>query len=124
MTLSPADLITHVSALWSSPDPEELAGHFTEDACYHNVPMAPVHGRDAIREFIVGFLAAFEGIDFHIHRQVSDGAVVMNERTDVLRRKDGGEVTVPVMGLFEIVDGKIALWRDYFDLAPIAGVFA
>ena len=106
------------------PDPEELASYFTEDAVYHNIPMAAVQGRAAIKEFIAGFLAAFDGIDFQIHRQVSDGAVVMNERTDVMHRKGGGEVPLPVMGVFEVVDGQIAAWRDYFDMAAITSAFS
>ncbi len=32
----------------------------------------------------------------------------MNERTDVMRRKGGGEVPLPVMGVLEVVDGQIA----------------
>jgi limonene-1,2-epoxide hydrolase len=35
----------------------------------------------------------------------------------VLRRRDGSEISVPLMGVFEIADGKIATWRDYFDTA-------
>jgi len=35
----------------------------------------------------------------------------------VLRRKDGVEISVPIMGVFEIDAGKIATWRDYFDTA-------
>ena len=49
---------------------------------------------------------------------------VMNERTDVMRRKDGGEIPLPVTGVFEVVDGKIAAWRDYFDLATVTSAFA
>jgi limonene-1,2-epoxide hydrolase len=85
--------------------------------------MDPVQGREAIKEFIAGFTAAFDGIDFQIHRQISDGNVVMNERTDVMRRKDGGEIALPVTGVFEIVDGKIAKWCDYFDLATVTSAF-
>jgi limonene-1,2-epoxide hydrolase len=59
-----------------------------------------------------------------VHRQVSDGTVVMNERTDVLRRKDGGEVSLPVMGVFEIQNDRIAVWRDYFDMAAITKAFS
>ena len=81
--------------------------------------MEPVQGREAIKQFIAGFVAAVDGIDFKVHRQVSDGTVVMNERTDVMRRKDGGEVALPVMGVFEVQDDKIAAWRDYFDMAAI-----
>ncbi len=124
MTRSADELVTEFCNLWSSPDPEALAAYFTEDAVYHNIPMEPVQGRDAIRQFIAGFVAAVDGIEFKVHRQVSAGAVVMNERTDVMHRKDGGEVPLPVMGVFEVRDGQIAAWRDYFDLATITKAFS
>jgi limonene-1,2-epoxide hydrolase len=92
MTRSADDLVTEFCGKWASPDPEELAGYFTDHAVYHNIPIEPVQGREAIKEFIAGFLAAFDGIDFNVHRQVSNGTLVMNERTDVMRRKDGGEI--------------------------------
>ncbi|HVV13680.1 limonene-1,2-epoxide hydrolase family protein [Amycolatopsis sp.] len=118
MSTSDEDLVTEFCANWSSPDPGVLAGYFTPDAVYHNIPMEPVHGRDAIREFIENFLKGFDGIDFEIHRQVSGGGFVLNERTDSLRK--GTTVTpLPVMGSFQIVDGRIAAWRDYFDLNTI-----
>ena len=124
MTRSPDDVVTEFCAKWTKPDPEELAGYFTEDAVYHNIPMDPVVGRGAIKDFIAGFTAGFDGIDFRVHRQVSGGNVVMNERTDVMRRHDGKEVALPVTGVFEVVDGQIAAWRDYFDLATVASAFA
>jgi limonene-1,2-epoxide hydrolase len=40
----------------------------------------------------------------------------MTERTDRFLI-NGQELALPVMGAFEIKDGKIAKWRDYFDLA-------
>ncbi|CAM2856503.1 limonene-1,2-epoxide hydrolase family protein [Prescottella defluvii] len=116
------DLVTEFCGAWSDPDPVVLASYFTEDAVYHNIPMAPVKGRDEIREFIAGFVAAFEGIDFRIHKQVASGGIVMNERTDVLRGL-GKETPLPVMGVFEVVDGKIAAWRDYFDMGAITAAF-
>ena len=124
MTPSPAEVVTEFCKLWASPDPDQLAGYFTEDAVYHNIPMEPVTGREAIKQFIAGFTAAFDGIDFQIHRQITDGSLVMNERTDVMHRKDGGEIPLPVMGVFEVVDGQIAAWRDYFDMATVTSAFA
>ena len=123
MTHSPDELVTEFCKKWLTADPDELAGYFTEDAVYHNIPMEPVHGREAIKEFIAGFTAGFDGIDFQVHRQISDGNVVMNERTDVMHRKDGGEIPLPVTGVFEVVDGRIAAWRDYFDLATVTSAF-
>jgi limonene-1,2-epoxide hydrolase len=124
MTRSADELVTEFCNLWSSPNPEKLAGFFAEDAVYQNIPMDPVQGRDAIRQFIVGFVAAVTGIDFDVHRQVSYGTIVMNERTDVMHRKDGGEVRLPVMGVFEVRDDRIVAWRDYFDLATITKAFS
>ena len=123
MKHSPDEVVTEFCKKWLTADPDELAGYFTEDAVYHNIPMAPVQGREAIKEFIAGFTAGFDGIDFQVHRQISDGNVVMNERTDVMRRKDGGEIPLPVTGVFEVVDGRIAAWRDYFDLATVTSAF-
>lgn len=124
MTRSADDLVTEFCARWASPDPDELAGYFTEDAVYHNMPMQPVQGRQAIKEFIAGFLGAFDGIDFNVHRQISDGTLVMNERTDVMRRKDGQTFPLPVMGVFEVRDDRIAAWRDYFDMEAITSAFS
>jgi limonene-1,2-epoxide hydrolase len=124
MTQTPDELVTEFCKKWASPDPAELAGYFTDDGVYHNIPMDPVQGPDAIKEFIAGFTAAFDGIVFQVHRQIRDGNVVMNERTDVMRRKDGGEIALPVAGVFEIVDGKIAKWSDYFDTATVTKAFA
>ena len=124
MTRSADEVVTEFCKLRTSPDPEQLAGYFTEEAIYHNIPTDPVQGREAIKEFIAGFTAAFDGIDFQVHRQLSDGNLVMNERTDVMRRKGGGEIPPPVSGVFEVVDGKIAAWRDYFDMATITSAFS
>ncbi|GAC1410999.1 MAG: hypothetical protein NVSMB60_32740 [Mycobacterium sp.] len=110
MTRSADEVVTEFCKKWASPDPEELASYFTEDGVYHNIPMDPVQGPAEIKEFIAGFTAAFDGIDFQVHRQICDGTsgsgLVMNERTDVMRRKGGGEIALPVMGVFEVVDGK------------------
>lgn len=124
MTRSADELVTEFCRLWSSPDPEELARHFTEDAVYHNIPMEPVLGREKIKEFIAGFVTAIDRIDFNVHRQISDGPVVMNERTDVIRGKDGGETPLRVMGVFEVQNDRIAAWRDYFDPAGIISIFS
>jgi limonene-1,2-epoxide hydrolase len=124
MTRSADELVTEFCKLWASPDPDELASYFTEDAVYHNIPMEPVQGRQAIKEFIAGFLAAFDGIDFNVHRQVSNGTLVMNERTDVMRRKGGGTFPLPVMGVFEVQNDRIVAWRDYFDMAAITSAFS
>ena len=124
MTTEPAELVTEFCALWAEPDLETILSYFTEDAVYHNIPMAPAEGLAAIRELLPMMLDGMEGIDFIVHRQVANGNLVMNERTDVMRRTNGGRVELPVMGTFEVRDGRIAAWRDYFDLATVTAGLA
>jgi limonene-1,2-epoxide hydrolase len=103
---------------WSRLDPEELTGYFTDDAVYHNMPLAPLEGKDAIRAFLTGFLAGATSAEFRIGHLVADGDVVLTERVDAFSI-GGREIAVPVMGTFELRDGKIGAWRDYFDMAAV-----
>ena len=57
-----------------------------------------------------------DSIEFETHRQTCTGNVVMNERTDRFHIGDA-VVSIDVAGVFEVgADGRIVLWRDYFDL--------
>lgn len=123
MSRSPAELVTQFCALWSTADAVKIAESLAEDAVYHNIPMEAVRGREAIRAFIEGFFATLDGIDFVVHRQVADGNVVFNERTDIMRTKAGRTVELPVAGVFEIADDKIVAWRDYFDMNALTQAF-
>lgn len=120
--MNPDAVVTEFCARWADADADTLTAYFTEDAVYHNIPMAPVVGKAAIRDFLGGFIGQFGGIDFRVHHQTSNGSVVMNERTDVFTM-GGTTIELPVMGVFEVTeDGKIAGWRDYFDMAPLAAL--
>jgi limonene-1,2-epoxide hydrolase len=117
----PGELVTSFCAQWGTGDYDSLLEYFAADAVYHNIPMEPLQGVEEIKGFLESFSAMAQSIDFVIHRQVVSGNVVMNERTDTLRMHDGTAVNLPVMGTFEIEDGKIAAWRDYFDMGQFTG---
>ncbi|TSD46362.1 limonene-1,2-epoxide hydrolase [Rhodococcus sp. KBS0724] len=116
--MTPDTLVTEFCKEWADADIAKIVDYFTDDIVYHNIPMEPVVGREAVRAFIEQFVGAFGNIDYQVKRQVANGSVVMNERVDVFAI-NGAEVALPVMGVFEIRDGKISAWRDYFDMAPI-----
>jgi limonene-1,2-epoxide hydrolase len=64
------------------------------------------------------WLKVTEQLGVEIHRQVSDGQVVMHERTDRFSY-EGREHTLPVCAVFEIENGRIAAWREYFDRSTL-----
>ena len=110
-----ADLVRRFCAAWADGDYEALLEYFTPDAVYHNIPLDPVKGVDAIRATIGGFSGGVDKIEFRVLNLVADGDVVLTERVDVFVIGDRS-IELPVMGAFELRDGKIAAWRDYFDL--------
>ena len=121
---SPIDLVRKFCAAWSdNVRAPELAAFFTEDAVYHNIPLAPVIGRQAIENNIVSFIRpgapGIEAIQFRIINIAANGPVVMTERVDVFKLPDRS-FEMPVMGIFEVRDGKISAWRDYFDVSQFA----
>jgi limonene-1,2-epoxide hydrolase len=111
-----SDVVDRFCASWSAGDLEAILAFFTPDAVYHNIPMDPVEGVDAIRATIGGFFGMVEKIEFRVRNSTASGNVVMNERVDAFITADK-TMELPVMGVFEVTDeGKIAAWRDYFDL--------
>lgn len=84
-----------------------------DDLVYQNVGLPTIHGRHrAIKLF-----RQMEGkarFEVKIHRIAADGPAVLTERTDALIF---GPLRLQfwVCGVFEVYDGRITLWRDYFD---------
>lgn len=101
---------------WSTLDAVKLSSYFTEDGCYHNIPLGPVHGRDNVRELMEGFLSTWTATDWEIINLLGSGDIVVAERLDKTKTADGG-VDLPCVGIFEMEGGKIKMWRDYFDMA-------
>ncbi len=102
-------------AAWSRMDFDAVIGALSEDVIYHNIPMQPLHGRDAVRSYLKKAWR-FDSVDWRLLNIAADGSVVLTERVDNFVI-GGRPVSLPVMGAFEVADGRITAWRDYFDLA-------
>jgi limonene-1,2-epoxide hydrolase len=85
-----------------------------EDCYYDNVPVGDMRGHEKMLEVLGPMFASKGPVQFEVHRQACTGNIVMNERTDRFVMK-GKEIAIPVAGIFEVENGKITFWRDYFD---------
>jgi limonene-1,2-epoxide hydrolase len=101
-------------------DIDTVIGFFAEDAVYHNMPLEPIVGRTAIAASIVGYTTPASRLEW-IMPNIAETAsgTVLTERVDkFFMGAPGAEkwIALPVMGAFELKDGQITAWRDYFDL--------
>jgi len=115
MASSAEKIVTEFLAAWPRKNVDELMGYFADDAVYHNIPVPPVEGADAIRKTFEGFLGAFS-IVLEVVNIASSGERVFTERVDRFEM-NGRRFDLPVNGVFELRGGKIVSFRDYFDLA-------
>jgi limonene-1,2-epoxide hydrolase len=100
-------------AAWNRLDEARIYALLADDVVYHNMPLRPVQGREAVRAHLAEW--PVDACEWELLNIAARGNVVLTERVDRFRRGED-RIVVPVMGAFEVADGLITHWRDYFDL--------
>jgi limonene-1,2-epoxide hydrolase len=112
----PSEVVNRLFAAWRKPvDPATIAGMFTVDGVWHNMMNEPLVGRDQIEHALTAMTRDVDDVEFRVLTWASNGHVLLVERVDWIAYRDGARVGLPVTGVFEIADGQIASWRDYYD---------
>jgi limonene-1,2-epoxide hydrolase len=118
--VSNEEIVRQFCAAFARRDVDEICAFFAPDAVYHNMPIGPAVGIDAIRESLEATVPPSPYIEFEILNLVSNGPIVFTERIDRLEFA-GKAVELPVAGIFELDGGLITAWRDYFDMQQFLG---
>ncbi len=97
-------------------DTERALALMADDIVYQNVPFPADRGKAAVTRTLELFGRFVTGFEIKVINIAARNGVVLTERVDILT---GPLVYLDlwVCGTFVIRDGKIVLWRDYFDLA-------
>jgi limonene-1,2-epoxide hydrolase len=85
-----------------------------DDVVYQNVPLPADRGKAAVEKTLGRMGKVVTGFEARVVNIAANGPVVLTERIDVLSRGDFAS-EFWVCGTFEVHDGRITLWRDYFD---------
>ena len=82
---------------------------------YTNVSLPTIRGRARVdRLFRPALEKGWGGFRVHFHTIATSGHKVLTERTDALIFGPV-EQRIWVYGRFDVIDGRITLWRDSFD---------
>jgi limonene-1,2-epoxide hydrolase len=111
---TPTEVVGRFLNLLQEGDLDGALQLLSVDVAYTNVSLPTVHGRERIRRWVGRGYQRGAGFEVYIHTISASGSSVLTERTDVLKM---GRVRIQlwVCGRFDVHDGEIVLWRDYFD---------
>lgn len=114
-----------VRGLWSvlnDRDYDGIADWVTDDCIYYDVPLGPAFSArgpaDIAKRLRVGWgeLAAYENHDGLLVADGSgDEAVVMYEHSETWTFASGEVLHLPFATVHKVRDGRVSLWRDYWD---------
>lgn len=115
--MSPLETARIFFAHWSASRIEEALAMLAEEVLYDNVPLPDITGRENVRKFHADFgIGSTFKVDWQVTAIAASGNVVLNERIDIFTHESGSQITLPVMGTLTVENGRITVWRDYFDL--------
>ena len=119
---TPVESVKTFLAMWETPGGIQKAvrDYFTASTVYENVGMSLTTGPDEAEAIFEGFSAGLGMATMWVENLhiAAVGDTVLTERIDHVRDGDGKTLmSIRVMGVFEVKDGKILAWRDYFDTA-------
>ena len=121
--MSNLDVVNALLKAASARDYEAALSLVTEDVDYQNMMLPATTGKAALQETCEGLLSLCTASEWLVHKQIAQGDLVMNERTDRFER--GGVWTdLPVAGVFVVTDGLVSSWHDYFDLQTVMTAMA
>ena len=103
-------------------DVDAIVAMMTDDVVFQtNVPTrSPRVGREAVREELARGAALSTGdLSGEILSMVSDDRFVFQERTTIFEMGDK-RITLRLAAVLEVVDGKIAAWREHYDSVDLA----
>jgi ketosteroid isomerase-like protein len=102
-----------------SMDPDRFAQHLADDVVMRFGNADPVHGRAAVRDAWAGFCEGVSGVRHNVVEQWSVAPATIVEAQVTYTRKDGSQVTVPVVTVYRASSELIDDYRIFIDLAPL-----
>lgn len=116
--MSNREIVDRFFARWCEGDIAGAMAECTDDVVWDNVPMNVIEGRPAVQAFLEKFANGLSDPHYDIRNVLEKDDVLMIEGVENYT-KNGRNVSVPYMASFKFRDGKICLWRDYFDLRTV-----
>ena len=105
---------------WKRGDHEAMLAVVHDDVVYQNMAYDRVmRGKGDIRKFLTWFAKNMSDYELRLRYIVAVGDRVFHEGWECYT-KNGRQVELPYLGIYEMKDGLIIGQRDYFDAGTLA----
>lgn len=115
-TVRPSAVVHEFIQAIASKHFREAAALLSKDALFINGTIGVAHGREEIIAALEPILSTMDEIEWRMNHQGAEKGIVFTERTDRFRRGERW-AEIPAVGVFEVADGLITHWREYYDAA-------
>ncbi len=115
-----------VGTLWealSARDWDAVMGTLSDYCIYLDVPVGPAAAArgpvDIVKRLKIGLepLASYQNFP---GLMVSNGSDVMYEHHEEWRWETGESAVLQFVSVHRVIDGKVALWKDYWDMGALS----
>ncbi|TPG33663.1 nuclear transport factor 2 family protein [Mycobacterium hodleri] len=121
--MSVEDTVLGMWAALSARDWESLKSFLSDDCIYLDMPVGPAAAakgpEDIVKRLKIGLeqLASYENFTGLL---VSDGANAMYEHHEEWHWRTGESAVLQFVTVHRVENGKISLWKDYWDMGALA----
>ena len=116
-----SDAVDVVAGFWAAlydRDWDRIRSFFGPESIYYDVPTGPASaakGPEGIEARLQLGLATLSRYSHEQGSVVGDGEIVFTEHAETWHWESGESVTLPFVSVQRVVDGRIAVWKDYWD---------
>ncbi|HEY1831239.1 MAG TPA: limonene-1,2-epoxide hydrolase family protein [Acidimicrobiales bacterium] len=111
---TPVEVVTRFLDAMQDGDVETVIELVADDIVYSNVSLPTIRGKERFSRAARAYYRHHLGFAVVVHRIAGSGSSVLTERTDALILGPF-RMQFWVCGVFEVENGQVTLWRDYFD---------
>ena len=96
---------------------------FTDATVWVQPGLPTTTGADEAIAIVQSWGAGFASYEVEVRHIASTDDAVLAERFETFKHADGSVfLALPVVGVAEFLDGKITVWREFYDTAAIPGL--
>lgn len=118
---NPRDAVLGLWQALSRRDGDAIKSFLSADCLYVDMPIPAVaaRGPDDIVKRLKVLLDDLAGYEHHDGLLLSDGPDVMYEHSETWTFPSGEQGTLKLVTVHKVVDGKITVWKDYWDMTTL-----